>query len=109
MRYQLDPKTILALLQENTLFQSYTSEQLALDLTQLVSWNNLTPIQDPHKTYTIADFKNKQFQYMMSQAALEVERMTITLENLYTRVAGLSSSVFRRIRQALHMLEAMSV
>ena len=84
MRYQLDKDALLPLLQQDPLFAGYTAEQLIPDLDQLVKWKNLTPIQDPHKAYTIADFKNRQFQYMMTEAALEVERMTITLENLYT-------------------------
>lgn len=105
MHYQLDKDSILSLLHKDSLFVSYTVEQLVSDLDQLVKWKNLTPIQDPHKAYTIADFKNRQFQYMMTEAALEVERMTITLENLYTRATGLSSSAFRRIQKALHTAE----
>lgn len=105
MHYQLDKDTILSLLHEDSLFATYTVEQLVSDLDQLVQWKNLTPIQDPHKAYTIADFKNRQFQYMMTEAALEVERMTITLENLYTQATGLSSSAFRRIQKALHTAE----
>lgn len=105
MRYQLDKDTILSLLQKDALFAAYTAEQLVSDLDQLVKWKNLTPIQDPRKAYTILDFKNRQFQYMMTEAALEVERMTITLENLYTRATGLSSSAFRRIQKALHTAE----
>lgn len=105
MHYQLDKDTILSLLHEDPLFVTYTAEQLISDLDQLVKWKNLTPIQDPHKAYTIADFKNRQFQYMMTEAALEVERMTITLENLYMQTTGLSSSAFRRIQAALHTAE----
>ena len=105
MHYQLDKDTILSLLHKDSLFVTYTVEQLVSDLDQLVKWKNLTPIQDPHKAYTIADFKNRQFQYMMTEAALEVERMTITLENLYTQTTGLSSSAFHRIQKALHAAE----
>ena len=105
MHYQLDKDTILTLLHKDPLFATYTAEQLISDLDRLVGWKNLTQIQDPHKAYTIADFKNRQFQYMMTEAALEVERMTITLENLYTQATGLSSSAFRRIQTALHTAE----
>ena len=105
MHYQLDKDTIWSLLHKDSLFVTYTVEQLIADLDQLVKWKNLIPIQDPHKAYTIADFKNRQFQYMMTEAALEVERMTITLENLYTQTTGLSSSAFRRIQKALHTAE----
>ena len=44
---------------------------------------------------------------MLSQTAIEVERMTITLENLSTRTAGLSVSPFRRIREDLHKAERL--
>lgn len=108
MNYQMDKETILTRMKENPVFAEYDYPDLIADLDQLTAWKNLTPIQDPHKPRTVADFKNRQFQYMISQAALEIERMTITLENLSTRTAGLSSSAFRRIYEALgeiHTLE----
>ncbi len=101
MHYQMDRDAILSLLRQQAVFADYTPEQLTLDLQQLVKWRNLTPIQDPRKPKTIAEFKNRQFQYMMTQTAIEVERLTITLENLSTRLTGLSASPFRRIRQDL--------
>ncbi|MEG2251593.1 MAG: TIGR02677 family protein, partial [Clostridia bacterium] len=102
MRYQLDKETVLARLQCDPVFAAYTMDQLKQDLNQLSAWKNLTPIQDPHKVYTVADYQNKQFRYMMSQAAVEIERMTITLENLCNKTIGLSASSFRRIQQALN-------
>lgn len=107
MHYQMDRDTVLVLLREQSVFAQYTPEQLTLDLQQLVKWKNLTPIQDPRKPRTIAEFKNRQFQYMMSQTAIEIERMTITLENLSTRTAGLSASPFRRIREYLYQAERL--
>ncbi|MEG2702117.1 MAG: DUF2397 family protein, partial [Clostridia bacterium] len=73
MRYQLDKETVLARLQCDPVFAAYTMDQLKQDLNQLSAWKNLTPIQDPHKVYTVADYQNKQFRYMMSQAAVEIE------------------------------------
>ncbi len=58
-------------------------EQLVQDLEALVKWKNLTPIQDPGKVYTIADYKNKQYRYTMSEYAVEIERLTVRLENLF--------------------------
>ena len=92
MHYQMDRDTVLVLLRGQSVFGNYTPEQLTLDLQQLVKWKNLTPIQDPRKPRTIAEFKNKQYQYMMSQTAIEIERLTITLENLSTRTAPASMS-----------------
>lgn len=107
MHYQMDRDAVLLLLREQDLFAQYTPEQLTLDLQQLVKWKNLTAIQDPRKPRTIAEFKNRQFQYMMSQAAIEIERLTMTLENLSTRAAGLSNSLFRRIREDLYKAEQL--
>ncbi len=107
MHYQMDRDAVLVLLREQSMFAQYTPEQLILDLQQLVEWKNLTPIQDPRKPRTIAEFKNRQFQYMMSQTAIEIERMTITLENLSTRTGGLSASPFRRIREDLYKAEQL--
>ena len=101
MHYQMDRDAVLLLLRGQDVFADYTPEQLTLDLQQLVKWKNLTPIQDPRKPRTIAEFKNKQYQYMMSQTAIEIERLTITLENLSTRTAGLSALVFGA-QQARH-------
>lgn len=105
MHYQLDKQTIMAELRQDRLFFSYTDQQLTQALDQLIQWKNLTAIQDPRKVRTVVDFQNKQYQYMMSQAALEIERMTITLENLYTHITGLTSSSFRRIQRALDAIE----
>lgn len=107
MHYQMDQDAVLILLRGQAVFADYSPEQLTLDLQQLVKWKNLTPIQDPRKPRTIAEFKNRQFQYMMSQTAIEIERLTITLENLSTRTAGLSVSPFRRIREDLYRAEQL--
>lgn len=107
MHYQLDKQTIMGELRQDRLFSAYTDQQLSQDLDQLIRWKNLTAIQDPRKVRTVADFQNKQYQYMMSQAALEIERMTITLENLYTHTVGLTSSSFRRIQRALDKIEKL--
>ena len=45
MHYQLDKDTILSLLHKDSLFVTYTVEQLIADLEQLVKWKNLIPIQ----------------------------------------------------------------
>lgn len=107
MHYQLDKQTIMGELRQDRLFSAYTEQELSQDLDQLIRWKNLTVIQDPRKARTVADFQNKQYRYMMSQAALEIERMTITLENLYTHTTGLTSSSFRRIQRALDGIEKL--
>ena len=63
LQYQLYKEDIYALLKQDEAFENYSIEQLALDLDALVKWKNLTPIQDPGRVYTIADYKNKQYRY----------------------------------------------
>lgn len=91
----------MALLRAYPGFEEYSMEQLKLDLGMLVEWKNLTPIQHPRRVYTIEDYKNKQFRYSMSERAVEIERMTIRLENLFVENGNLSSSYFLRIGEAL--------
>ena len=76
MRFQLYKEEIMELLREYPGFEEYAMEQLKADLNMLVEWKNLTPIQDPKRVYTIADYKNKQFRYSMSEYAVEIERLT---------------------------------
>lgn len=107
MHYQLDKDTVLQLLRSHPMFTEYSAAQLTLDLDQLTIWKSLTTVQDPHRHYTIADFKNRRFQYMMSPAAVEIERMTVTLENLSVSSASLSPSSFRRLQAGLHEMNKL--
>ena len=82
-------------------------EQLVQDLEALVKWKNLTPIQDPGKVYTIADYKNKQYRYTMSEYAVEIERLTVRLENLFLESGNLSTNFFVRLERSLDETENM--
>ena len=106
MHYQLDKDTVLQLLRNHPMFTEYSAAQLTLDLDQLTTWKSLTTVQDPHRHYTIADFKNRRFQYMMSPAAVEIERMTVALENLSVSSASLSPSSFRRLQAGLREMRS---
>lgn len=57
MHFQLYKEDIYRFLKEDEAFEAYSMEQLVQDLEALVKWKNLTPIQDPGKVYTIADYK----------------------------------------------------
>ena len=56
MHFQLYKEDIFQFLKEDDAFELYSMEQLVQDLEALVKWKNLTPIQDPGKVYTIADY-----------------------------------------------------
>ncbi|MFT9057107.1 MAG: TIGR02677 family protein, partial [Ethanoligenens sp.] len=105
--YQLDKETVLEKLHQISAFADYTMEQLLPHLNQLVIWKNLTPIQDPSRANTIAEYKNNQFRYLMSGAAVEVERMTLRLEALVLESASLSIYLFPRIQNALMEIESL--
>lgn len=101
MNFQLYKEDVLELLKKEEQFADYTMEQLVLDLEALVKWKNLTPIQDPGRVYTIADYKNKQYQYSMSEYAVEIERLTVRLENIFLESGSLSTNFFVRLEKSL--------
>ncbi len=101
MHFQLYKEDVLERIREYPEFSDYSMEQLKLDLETLVGWKNLMPIQDPKRVYTIAEYKNKQYRYTMSEYAVEIERMTVKLENLFMEGGNLSTNYFVRIENAL--------
>lgn len=107
MHFQLYKEDVYALLKEESEFVDYTIGQLDADLDALVKWKNLTPIQDPGKVYTIADYKNKQYRYTMSEYAVEIERLTVRLENIFMESGNLSTNFFVRLEKSLQEAEIM--
>ena len=101
MNFQLYKEDIFELVKKDPLFETYTMDQLVLDLNALVKWKNLTPIEDPGRVYTIADYKNKQYQYTMSEYAVEIERLTVRLENIFLESGNLSTNFFVRLEKSL--------
>lgn len=107
MHFQLYKEDVYTMVKEDTDFAEYTMNQLETDLDALVKWKNLTPIQDPGKVYTIADYKNKQYRYTMSEYAVEIERLTVRLENLFMESANLSTNFFVRLEKGLEDADMM--
>ena len=105
MHSRLYKEEIMKLIKEDSDFENYTMEDLKQDLDQLVVWNNLIAIQDPGIVHTIAEYKNKQYRYSMSEKAVEIERLTIRLENINIESANLSVNYFYRIDEALKNAE----
>ena len=105
MHFQLYKEDILELLRRIPDFEDYDMEQLKLDLEALIRWKNLTPIQDPGKAYTIEEYKNKQYRYVMSEYAVEIERLTIRLENIFVESGNLSTNLFVRLERSLEETE----
>ncbi len=108
MHYPLYKEEILKLVKDEEDFEDYTIEDLKSDLEQLVNWNNLVAVQDPGIVHTIAEYKNKQYSYSMSERAVEIERLTIKLENLNIESASLSTNYFLRIDEALKQAKSIN-
>lgn len=107
MHFQLYKEDVFEFIKGEPEYREYTMEKLSLDLDALVVWKNLTPIQDPGKVYTIADYKNKQYRYTMSEYAVEIERLTVKLENLFAESGNLSTNYFVRLKARLNEADAM--
>lgn len=101
LHFSLDKNQLLTMLRQEDGYEDYEEDQLGRDLMQLEKWHNVTAVQDPHDVYTIADFKAKRFQYILTPESLIIERMTMDLEALKTRTTSLSINAFRRILTAL--------
>jgi len=107
MHFQLYKEDIFELLRQDEEFADYAMNQLEADLEALVKWKNLTPIQDPGRVYTIADYKNKQYRYTMSEYAVEIERLTVRLENVFLESGSLSTNFFVRLEKSLEDAQMM--
>lgn len=107
MHFQLYKEDIYELLKRDSEFSQYSLNQLEVDLDALVKWKNLTPLQDPGRVYTIADYKNKQYRYSMSEYAVEIERLTVRLENIFLESGNLSTNFFVRMERSLEDAERM--
>lgn len=84
--------------------KEYTLEECSRDLDFLVSKNSLTTMQDTENANTLEKFKFKNFRYQMTDYAIEIERMTIRLEEMEVKVTSLESRLFERIKNHLKKL-----
>ena len=56
-------------------------------------------LQDTAKVSSIEEFKNRKFRYQLSKYTIEIERMTLKLENLQVEGASLEPTLLERIHQ----------
>lgn len=101
LKYWMYQEEVFEELTEDPYFAGYTPEQCQQDLTALVNWGNLLTIQDTKKVTTIEEFKNKKFRYQLSEAAVEIERMVIRLENLFIEGSSLEPTLLERLRLSI--------
>jgi len=84
--------------------KEYTLEECARDLDFLVSKKSLTTMQDTENANTLEKFKFKNFRYQMTDYAIEIEKMTIHLEEMEVKVTSLEARLFERIKNHLKKL-----
>ena len=79
-------------------FDNYTLEDCERDLETLVEWLSLYKMQDTKTANSIEEFKNKKFRYQLTEYATEIERLTISLEEMEIKTSSLEPKLFDRIR-----------
>ncbi|MBZ4646088.1 MAG: hypothetical protein JG777_1577 [Clostridia bacterium] len=107
IKYWMYKEEVYEELKKHEIFKEYTIDQCKQDLDVLVEWGNLIPVQDTSKAATVEEFKNKQFRYQLSEYSVEIERMTIKLENLFVEGASLEPTLFERIKDEIMKLNSM--
>jgi uncharacterized protein (TIGR02677 family) len=107
IRYWMYKEEIFEELKKHPLFSAYTIEQCRQDLDVLVEWGNLIPVQDTSRASTVEEFKNKQFRYQLSEYSVEIERLTIKLENIFVEGASLEPTLFERIKEEVLKINRM--
>ncbi|MBC7765043.1 MAG: TIGR02677 family protein [Hyphomonadaceae bacterium] len=107
LAYRMHKEEVFEALKKHPFFEAYTFEQCKHDLDALVEWGNLIPVQDTSRATTIDEFKNKQFRYHLSEYSVEIERLTIRLENLAVEGASLEPSLFEKLLEGISKIRTI--
>lgn len=105
LEYWLYKEDVYNELKNNEIFSNYTIEECERDLETLTDWMSLSKMQDTKNATSIEEFKNKKFRYQLTEYATEIERLTITLEEMEIKTASLEPKLFDRLRISLNTLE----
>lgn len=108
LEYWLYKEQVFEELKNNEVFNTYTIEDCERDLEALAEWHSLEKMQDTKNANTIEEFKNKKFRYQMTEYATEIERMTISLEEMEVKTASLEPKLFDRLRISIEKLTKIS-
>ena len=108
LEYWLYKEDVFNELKDNEIFTNYTLEECERDLETLTDWLSLAKMQDTKNATSIEEFKNKKFRYQLTEYATEIERLTISLEEMEIKTASLEPKLFDRIRISLTNFENMN-
>lgn len=101
INYWLYKEDVYQAMKETELFEDYTMDMCQSDLQALVEWKNLIAMQDSSKVTTIEEFRNRKFRYQLSEYTIEIERMTLRLENIEVEGASLEPTLLERIHHLI--------
>lgn len=107
INYWLYKEDVYEALKQTNLFPDYTIEMCQSDLQALLEWKNLIAMQDSSKVSTIEEFRNRKFRYQLSEYTIEIERMTIRLENIEVEGASLEPTLLERIHTLILQIPSL--
>ena len=108
LKYKMYQEDVYAEMLETGMFNDYKIEQCRQDLDMLHEWKNLEAYQDTRYVSTLEEFKNKKFEYSMTDVAVEVERLVERIENLHIEGASLEPTLLERIREQVARFPEMA-
>ena len=108
LEYWLYKEDVYNELKENEIFRDYTLEECERDLETLTEWLSLSKMQDTKNATSIEEFKNKKFRYQLTEYATEIERLTISLEEMEIKTSSLEPKLFYCLRISISNLENTS-
>ena len=101
IKYWLYMEDVFTMMVTTGRFPDYTRVLCQSDLEALCQWGNLTAMQDTSKAKTLEEYRNKRYRYQLSEYTVEIERMTLRLENLEIEGASLEPSLLERMHSEL--------
>ncbi|MBQ3928534.1 MAG: TIGR02677 family protein, partial [Clostridia bacterium] len=104
---QMSTNDILTALQQYKSFATLSMEKLKAAMQQLTNWGCVSPLQDPRSVRTIEEYLNKVYRYSLTEDAVMIERMTLTLEHMFSEGTTLSSSLLVRINHDLRNISSV--
>lgn len=102
LKYWLRPEEIYEGVQAWDVLENYTLEQCLSDLESLKGWGNLASRHDGGRALTVDEYMRKKSQYMLTQYAIEIERMLEALEKVKGYGGSLETTYFDTITECVH-------
>lgn len=102
LKYWLRPEEIHEGVQAWGVLENYTLEQCLSDLESLKNWGNLASRHDGGRALSVEEYMRKKSQYMLTQYAIEIERMLEALEKVKGYGGSLETTYFDTITECIH-------